>query len=150
MGMKVKVAERSGTLHVEVTGMYSLEEAQRTFLEILDAVRKQGAERVLLDGRDIEGEPATIERFYYGEFAAQSVSDLIENGWDVKPPQFAYILREPVLDPLRLGETVAVNRGMNIKVFENHYEAIEWLSSDAATHSVPRQPSDRENITHRK
>src|SRR5438477_1111110 len=135
MSMNVKATERSGTLHVELTGEYTLEEAQRTFLEIIDAVRKHRTERILMDGREIEGEPETIERFYYGEFAAGSVTELMESSGASKPPQFAYILREPILDPLRLGETVAVNRGMNVKVFENHYEAIEWLSSETATSS---------------
>jgi hypothetical protein len=32
-----------------------------------------------------------------------------------------------VLDPKRLGETVAVNRGMNIKVFDNPEDARRWL-----------------------
>ena len=43
-------------------------------------------------------------------------------------PRFAYILHAPLGDPARLGETVAVNRGMILKVFENPEDAIEWLN----------------------
>src|SRR4051794_4108113 len=98
-------------LHVVATGEFSLEEAQRTFLEVLEAIRQSGAIKVLFDGRDLSGEPTVIERFYYGEFVAISVRDLVLSGVADALPQFAYVLHEPVRDPLRLGETVAVNRG---------------------------------------
>jgi len=139
MSLHAKFTPRSGTLYVEVTGTFSLEEAQQNFVKLLDAVKEHGTEKILADGRDVLGEPATIERFYYGEFVANAVKALLESGWERKPPQFAYVLREPVLDPLRLGETVAVNRGMNIKVFEHHYEAIEWLSIEELTHAAPSE-----------
>ena len=43
--------------------------------------------------------------------------------------------------PARLagGETVAVNRGMNIKVFEHYYEALEWLSIGEVTQAAPSE-----------
>ena len=129
--MAVKTTERSGTLYVEATGDFSLEEAQRTFLEVLDSIKQHTALKVLFDGRAVVGEPAIIDRFYYGEFAANSVRSLKDRGWHGKKfPQFAYVMNEPLLDPLRLGETVALNRGMNVKAFENYYEAVKWLDLD--------------------
>ena len=47
-------------------------------------------------------------------------------------PRFAYILHAPLGDPARLEETVAVNRGMILKVFENPEDAIEWLAKPGA------------------
>ena len=44
-------------------------------------------------------------------------------------PRFAYVMHEPLRDPTRLGETVAVNRGMNVKTFETPEDAIEWLTN---------------------
>ena len=137
MGLVTKSIPRSGTLYVEVKGSFSLEEAQQNFTAILEDVREHGTEKILIDGREVSGEPATIERFYYGEFVASAVKDLVDAGWDRRHPQFAYVMREPILDPLRLGETVAVNRGMNVKVFENHYEAVEWLSLEESTTATP-------------
>lgn len=46
--------------------------------------------------------------------------------------QFAYVIHEPLRDPGRYGETVAVNRGMNVKTFETPEEALEWLRLDSA------------------
>ena len=43
-------------------------------------------------------------------------------------PRFAYVAHAPVRDPERFGETVAVNRGMNVKVFETPEDAMEWLT----------------------
>ncbi len=40
---------------------------------------------------------------------------------------FAHVLKEPVLDPQRFGETVALNRGMNVRTFDNLEDALAWL-----------------------
>jgi hypothetical protein len=47
-------------------------------------------------------------------------------------PQFAYVMNEPLRDSQRYGETVAVNRGMNVKTFETLEEAFEWLERPPA------------------
>lgn len=125
--MTVQTIPQGDVLHVAAGGPFSLSEAKRTFLDILNVVEELRLAKVLLDGRQITGNPAIIERFYYGEFVADEVQKLIDRGWNGDQPQFAYVLREPVLDPLRLGETVAVNRGVHIRAFEDREDAIVWL-----------------------
>jgi hypothetical protein len=116
----------SGFLNVAAMGEFSLQEAERTFLEMLEAVARYKVEKVLFDGRRLTGAPDTMERFYYGEFAADSVFKFRDRG--VNPAtKFAYVLKEPVLDPRRFGETVAVNRGMHVKAFDNLEDAVGWL-----------------------
>ena len=110
-----------------VTGEFSLEEAKRAFLEMLDAVTRHNTEKILLDGRELQGEPDTIHRFLYGEFAAHAIRRYITERRVPHALQFAYVLQEPVLDPQRLGETVAVNRGMWVKAFDNLEDALGWL-----------------------
>ena len=67
-----------------------------------------------------------MERFYYGEFAAFEVRKQVHlSGGDA--PGFAYVLKPPVLDRQRFGETVAVNRGMIVKTFESREDALTWL-----------------------
>lgn len=108
------------------SGDFTLAEAERTFLEAIDAVALHKTDKVLFDGREVIGEPTIIQRFYYSDFAARTVAKYAAetgNPW----PQFAYVLDEPVLDPNRFGEKVARNRGMNIKVFDNLEEAFRWL-----------------------
>jgi len=130
MGLNAESTLRSGFVHVIVTGEFDLDDAKRNFLETLDLLEQHALRKVLLDGREISGEPEIVERFYYGEFVADSTFGLIDRGWTGELPQFAYVLHEPVLDPLRLGETVAVNRGVNVKVFEEEPDALDWLGLD--------------------
>ena len=81
---------------------------------------------MLIDGRTLVGNPEVIERFFYGHFAAEMVMSYRDRGISAGTP-FAYVLIEPVLDSKRFGETVAVNRLMNVKAFEDPEEALEWL-----------------------
>lgn len=128
MGMEVNYSVNSDYLNAVTTGEFELGAARDRFIEILDLVEKHKIHKVLFDGRAITGDPLVIERFYYGEFVAESVNGLLLRGWVGATPQFAYVLEEPQLDPYRLGETVAVNRGVNLKAFDNYGEAFEWLS----------------------
>jgi hypothetical protein len=127
MDMSVSIGAGSGLLRVMVTGEFALEEAQRTFLEILDAVARHHTDKILLDGRELTGEPTTIQRFLFSAFAAQAVVRYSREHRASRALQFAYVLQEPVLDPQRFGETVAVNRGMWVKVFDNPEDALGWL-----------------------
>ncbi|HXX56371.1 MAG TPA: hypothetical protein VEI96_00055 [Thermodesulfovibrionales bacterium] len=126
MGMNLRISAESGLLHVIVTGEFSLREAERTFIEMLDAVSEQKAMKILFDGREVKGEIENYQRFLYGKFAAETVARYrIERS--IPQPQFAYVLHESILDPGRFGETVAVNRGMWVKAFDNLEDALEWL-----------------------
>ena len=132
MSIRQEMHFESGILKVDARGEFSLEEAKRAFLEMLEAVAQYQAEKVLFDGRNLKGEPASIERFYYGYFAAAETINLIGTKRMRQAPQFAYVMNEPLRDPQRYGEAVAVNRGMNVKTFETPEEAFEWLERPPA------------------
>ena len=114
-----------GVLNVYGTGEFSLKEAKRAFVEMREAVAQYKAQKVLFDGRKLTGKPGDLERFLYGEFAAKETRRLVKE--HRLAPRFAYVINAPLRDPRRFGENVAVNRGMNVKVFENPEEAYEWL-----------------------
>ncbi len=99
---------------------------------MVEASTLHKCKKVLFDGRRLIGNPKLMERFYYGEFAAETV---MAQGISASR-QFAFVLKEPVLDPRRFGETVAVNRGMNAKAFETRKDALHWLGI-AATEQGP-------------
>lgn len=124
--MNLEMRAEAGVLKVVATGRFTLDSAQRIFVEMLEAAASHGVAKVHLDGREVVGNPRTIERFLYSEFAAETVAAYSSRGLARTTP-FAYVLRPPVLDPERFGETVAVNRGMNVKVFEDPDEALRWL-----------------------
>lgn len=126
MSMCLAIRAEAGLLTVEASGRFSLKEAKRTFLDVLEAVALHGTPKILFDGRQLVGHPAMMERFYYGAFAAESSIAFARRSRS-GAGQFAYVLREPVLDPARFGETVALNRGMYVKAFDNLEDALEWL-----------------------
>ena len=125
--MKLEICPESGFLRVGAVGEFSLEEASRTFLEMLEAVARHKVRKVLFDGRGLRGVAETMERFYYGEFAARAVVEFADRGMLSRSTQFGYVLEEPLLDRQKFGETVAVNRGMFVKTFDNLQDALAWL-----------------------
>ena len=124
--MRMDLKPESALLSVTFSGTFSLKEAKRTFAEMLEAVALHKTQKVLVDGREIQGKPEAMERFYYGDFAARAVRTNADKGVS-SATQFAFVLREPMLDPRRFWETVAVNRGMRVKAFENPEDARRWL-----------------------
>ena len=108
-----------------VVGEFQLSLAERQFVELLDEAVHKGATKVLIDGRQMTGNPTGFERFLYGTFAACATLEVLHR--HNARLKFAYIIHKPLRDPERFGETIAVNRGMNVKTFEDENEAREWL-----------------------
>jgi hypothetical protein len=131
MSMMLTISIDLGFLRVNTTGNFSLAEAKRTFIEILEAVGRSKIEKVLFDGRGIAGDPEVMERFYYGEFAAETIHRFTAQGVSSNT-RFAYVLEEPMRDPERFGENVAVNRGMFVQTFDNDQDALAWLRMSPA------------------
>jgi hypothetical protein len=129
--MKLEIRLESDYLSTVVSGEFSLEEAKRVFLEVLDAVKRYKASKVLFDGRGIVGHLNTMERFLYGKFVAEAWCGVLP-----VVPMFAYVLGPTVLDPSRFGETVAVNRGMLVEAFDNPEEALQWLGVAPANNGM--------------
>jgi hypothetical protein len=126
MKLTLRIGADKGLLYATYSGDFALAEAERTFLQILEALERHKIQKVLVDGRGVTGAPKTTERFFYGKFVAEEFTKLCSRV-TCYIPRFAYVLVVPVLDPQRLGETVAVNRGMVVKAFDNLDDALEWL-----------------------
>jgi hypothetical protein len=126
MSIRISVRIQARCLHVLAQGRFTLVSAQRSFAEVLETAVQHHICLILLDGRRITGEPSTIDRFFYAKFAALAVA-LARQRHGAFKPRFAYVLSEPVLDPRRFGETVAVNRGLSVKAFDTLEAARIWL-----------------------
>ena len=130
MSMSQQMSAESDFLLVKAQGTFALDEAKTNFIQMLEEVARHKVTKVLIDGREVTGEPELMERFYYGEFAARTLRKFSPQG--VSPAtHFAYVLEQPVRDRNRFGENVAVNRGMSVKTFEVLDDAREWLRSAA-------------------
>ena len=132
MEVAFNIRADEGLLYATLSGAFSLEEAQRTFLQILATLEQHEVSKVVVDGRPVTGEPSPVERYFYGEFVANEASKQCSRmRWN--HPQFAYLLIPPVGDPQRLGENAAVNRGMFVKTFEDPDDALKWLGIESAS-----------------
>jgi hypothetical protein len=138
MAMMLTILRENAILHAIAAGRFSVKHGQASFLQMLDASKQHNLSKILFDGRQLKGSLDTIERFLYGKFAAQAVAQHVKESGAAHVPQFAYVLHEPVLDPRRFGETVAVNRGMWVKAFDNLEAALEWLASTPADRLASR------------
>ena len=98
---------------------------KRALLSVLDQALEyaasNGLQAVLVDISDVEGAPNANERFEVGaQFAEMQLSrETIV--------AIAVYGREPMIDPERFAETVALNRCAVGKVFTDIDEAISWL-----------------------
>jgi hypothetical protein len=126
MGVSIGIDVERGLLTVTYSGDFSLAEAEGTFLDLLDTLVEHNLRKVLIDGRQLIGNPELLERFYYGTFVAAAVNRTV-NRTRCAVPAFAYVLEKQMLDPTRFGETVAVNRGMRVKAFDSLQQARWWL-----------------------
>jgi hypothetical protein len=86
-----------GLLNVVADEEFSLQDAKQAFLEMLGAVVRHKAERILLDGRNVRGNPKDMERFYYSEFAARETRRIVVE--HKIHPRFAYVIHVPLRDP---------------------------------------------------
>lgn len=130
LSITLEVDDERHLLYVVYAGAFSLPEAEATFREILAALVEHKLKKILVDGRQVVGEPEPLERFYYGRFVADAVAQTVNRSL-IDVPRFAYVLNDPVLDPRRFGETVAVNRGMRVKAFGDLRQAEWWLGVTA-------------------
>jgi hypothetical protein len=130
LAVTLKADPNRKLLWVSYSGEFSLAEAELTFHEILGGLEQHKLNKVLVDGRQILGSPEPLERFYYGKYVAEAVAKAV-NASKIEVPRLAYVLTEPALDPNRLGETVAINRGMRVKAFDDLKAGLWWLGIEA-------------------
>lgn len=118
---------KEGYLLATVDGEYSMAYAREALSQVLDALGERGIERALVDGRELTGSPVAMERFDFGEFSAAATGAFTRRHPGRPAPRIAFVLRTPVLDPERLAETVAVNRGADCRMFDDADAALRWL-----------------------
>ena len=121
MSIEYRTALNSDYAQLICHGTFSKQELLDVFDKAIEFAAQNGKEAVLVDIGNVEGEPTTAERIDMGVQAAeiQLAKDTIV--------ALAVIGNEPLIDPERLGETVALSRCAVLKVFTDMEEAINWL-----------------------
>ena len=116
----VTVLEDQGIIEVRSFGEVSAEDWQKSVDIVMELVRDRGLTKVLVDSLDLVSIPRTWTLYEFGNLLAA-----------IKfPPsvRIAATIQGPLREDLKFIETVATNRGRQLKVFGSIDEAITWLN----------------------
>jgi hypothetical protein len=109
-----------GYLHASVTGTHSVENAARFLREVREACSRQGVSAVLLEVK-FSG-PSLTTGSIFSVISQESAEGKLLR-------KVAYIDasdRDPA--KIKFAETVALNRGVNVRLFASVEEAGRWLA----------------------
>jgi hypothetical protein len=97
-------------------------DAPRLFAEIRRQALADKAKELLIDSRSIQEKLSVFKRL-------QMITAFVTH---LRSFRVAGVISNSTIDPKKLGETMALNRGANVKVFTSVAEAQAWLGWDDA------------------
>ncbi|MBN1163903.1 MAG: hypothetical protein JXB45_04945 [Candidatus Krumholzibacteriota bacterium] len=116
----LRIEDRGDFVLVEFSGKFSVETGKRCVDTMVEACATYQRSALLFDCRRMTGYLSIMDRFQvmaYGQITSGTISKLALLG-----------LPEHTL-PDNFSENVAVNRGVNLKIFTDFEEAVAWLGS---------------------
>ena len=114
------VSSENGRLHVRFAEGVKTKDAPRLFAEIRRQAETDKAVELLIDASTIQEKLSVLRRL-------QLIMAFVTH---LRGLRVAGVLSEITIDSKKLGETMARNRGANVKVFTNVPEAMAWLGWD--------------------
>lgn len=134
MPLTFSAQQHGSLLYVTVSGTPDVAAAKRAYDVLLAQSAQSGVTGLLADCRGVEESPGDLERYQIATSIAQLNGELMRHGGS--PPRIALVATPPVFDPSMFLETVAVNRGVELRAFTTMREAADWLQIDDATRSA--------------
>jgi hypothetical protein len=124
MAYTLNLAEQCGFLRVQVSGENDAETVRRYLREVYDVCAKLGWPAVLIEENLTGPSVRPVEAYrVIAEASAQTAPVLLRIAYvDLNPEHSASILE--------LGEAVASDKGVNIRIFRTVAEAEEWLAAE--------------------
>ncbi len=126
MGYELSLADGAGFLRVRVSGENEPETVRRYLREVYDVCAKLGAPAVLIEENLAGPSVRPVDAYrIISEASAQTAPVLLRIAYVDLNPEHS----ESVLE---LGEAVAKDRGVNIRMFGNLAAAEEWLTAESS------------------
>ena len=131
MKYEFTVVQQPGHLHVSVTGDNTTENVRRCLREVVGACAEHKCSRVLLEEHFVGPSLGVIDVF-------EIVTEASGSAWPMVT-QIAYVDTNPEHDPslLDFAETVAVNRGVRIRLFATTRSGEAWLRREPGQSAGP-------------
>jgi len=123
MAYRLKFTEKEGYSHIQVTGENCFETVKNYLAEINRECRQRGVTHILVE-EFLHGESLSI--FDVFQIASQGSSQAASFFRKI-----AYVDRNAEHSGMKMefAETVASNRGLNVRMFSNTMDAEDWLLS---------------------
>lgn len=125
MPFNIKHIEKPRYLHLELSSMWSQDDSRQIISQISSRLSPGHNGRVLIDAREQFHAMSTLA--VYNE-ARELATKLLGNKIRV-----AILASRDIDQPSRFFETVARNRGIDLRVFNALNEAVDWLMGETAT-----------------
>jgi hypothetical protein len=116
---------RRGYLYVSVTGELTVADAENALLEVLAIAARQAQPRILIDCSRLQAEWTPDDRYAVGTFLAAQVERMAPQF--PQTPRIAIYAVAPLMDPNRYMQTVATNRGAQLRSSDSLQELLSWL-----------------------
>jgi hypothetical protein len=123
MSLKIKIEKRKEYLVATFTGEATFQDIGKRFKSLAESCQVAKKSKLLIDFSPINSVPTFSDRFRLGENAVVFAEFGIKVAV-VGPPG--------MIDPGRLGELVARNRGVNGHVFSDLAAARQWLLQESS------------------
>ena len=123
--LRFDVEPRVGYLYASLTGELTISDAQATIRALLGAAAREKQPRILVDCSRLSGSWSHDDRYAFGSFLAAEV--LRRAGEFPAFPRIAIYAVAPLMDPNRYTQTVATNRGAQVRASDSLQELLSWL-----------------------
>jgi hypothetical protein len=126
MALELKIETRPDYLLMTYKGLYVQTLAHEFTDQVLEACVRHRPAKVLIDFREVTGVLTTMERFAGVSIAVTKYLTARLSG-TIRACRFVMIAQPPLMDPQRFEETVALNRGLNFRIFSKIEDGIAWF-----------------------
>jgi hypothetical protein len=123
--LQFEVEPRAGYLYYRVVGAIDTPQAQSAYAEALRQAVRYGEARLLMDLTGVTGAWPAENRLLFGIFMADEHQRMQAHFRE--PLRVAMLAVPPLMDPGRYTQTVANNRGVQMKASESLPELLGWL-----------------------
>lgn len=103
-------------LYAEISGVYSLEMFISAIHEVAEHCKNENLKKVLIDLRNVDGNPSILDRYHFGVEIAKTWGPIIK---------VAAVGKTEVIN--QMAENTALNRGANLWATPDIELALQWL-----------------------
>ena len=121
MPFNIQVKKDQGYIQVEQFGDWAVSEGEEIRQQVFELVAREAILNIVLDVRGMTGDVSTMDLF-------KATVEHASYNTQIPKPRTAMIVRPDQKENAKFIEDVALNRGMQIKVFIDRNEALGWLS----------------------